>query len=183
MIEREEMAYIIQEIKDHPERPWNTPNKELAKAVFTEIRKEYPQAILCDAWINSWILLDDTQRRDLMEHLQKIEERRLEELGQLRAAMDQLRTSEEKLRAWLDQKIAQKVECCATRDYNHRISACDARPKGIQLFKGIETVAECLGEELHSEPRMEDVRYTINYGSWEILQLGKSEESNDTEDI
>ena len=108
MIEKEEIAYIIQEIKDHPEKPWNTPNKELAKAVFAQIREESPQATLCDAWINSWILLDDTQRRDLTEHLQQIEERRLEELGQLRAALDQLRTSEEeRLRAWLDQKIAQ----------------------------------------------------------------------------
>ena len=178
MIEKEEIAYIIQEIKDHPEKPWNTPNKELAKAVFAQIREEYPQTTLCDAWINSWILLDDTQRRDLTEHLQQIEERRLEELGQLRAALDQLRTSEEeRLRAWLDQKIAQMQGWCDTRDYTARIGICESRQNKIQFFEGIETVAKCLGEELSVRAWNDKEVLHFLYKGWEIMQIGRTEEN------
>ena len=178
MIEKEEIAYIIQEIKDHPEKPWNTPNKELAKAVFAQIREESPQATLCDAWINSWILLDDTQRRDLTEHLQQIEERRLEELGQLRASLDQLRTSEEeRLRAWLDQKIAQMQGWCDTRDYTARIGICESRQNKIQFFEGIETVAKCLGEELSVRAWNDKEVLHFLYKGWEIMQIGRTEEN------
>ena len=176
MIEKEEIAYIIQEIKDHPEKPWNTPNKELAKAVFAQIREESPQATLCDAWINSWILLDDTQRRDLTEHLQQIEERRLEELGKLRAAMDQLRASEEEnLRAWLDQKITQMQDWRESWAYNDQICLCE-RDQKIQLYKGIETLAGCLGAELAVEKWEDKEVLHLFYKGWKIMQLGRSEE-------
>lgn len=178
MIEREEIAYFIQEIKEHPEHPWNTPNKELAAAVYAEIRKEYHKATLCDAWMNSWILLNDTQRRDLTEYLQEIEEMRLEELEQLHAALGQLRTSEEeRLRAWLDQKIAQMQAWCDTRDYNGRIGICESRQNKLHLFEGIETVAKCLGEELSvREWQDKEVLYFF-YKGWEIMQIGRPEES------
>lgn len=176
MIEKEEIAYIIQEIKDHPEKPWNTPNKELAKAVFAQIREESPQATLCDAWINSWILLDDTQRRDLMEHLQQIEERRLEELGQLRAAMDQLRTSEEeKLRAWMDKKIAQMQDWLDGWAYNDQICICEGGQR-IPFYKGIETLAGCLGAELAVEKWEDKEVLHLFYKGWAMMQVGRSGE-------
>ena len=146
MIEKEEIAYIIQEIKDHPEKPWNTPNKELAKAVFAQIREEYPQTTLCDAWINSWILLD-----------------------QLRAS------EEENLRAWLDQKITQMQDWRESWAYNDQICLCE-RDQKIQLYKGIETLAGCLGAELAVEKWEDKEVLHLFYKGWKIMQLGRSEE-------
>ncbi|MCM1190642.1 MAG: hypothetical protein NC541_15285 [bacterium] len=177
MIDRDEIVCMLEQIKRHPEIPWNTPDRELAAAVYDEVKKDCPEARLCDTWINSWIVCSEGSRQELLEMLRSHIRRGEEELEELREAVRQLYATEgERISDWLDGQIRRKREYRENRDYSDGISLCGGDADMLQLYKGIETVAEALGRELSSYQVKDRTEHQFRYGGVEICQLRSTEE-------
>lgn len=96
MFDKEEIDYYIQEVREHPENVWNTPDEALAHEVFAEISKDNPEARLytlrAGCGLSNWITHNKDQRQELLQMLQNIEERKAEELEELRETIREIET-------------------------------------------------------------------------------------------
>lgn len=177
MINREELMkevmLEVQEIRNHPDRIWSSKDRNLAVQVCMEIKKEYPEAVLCDAWWGAfWIPLNETQREELRDMLEDVLENQKGEIGRLELALAQLRVTEkEKLEAWLARKIKEQDRLCVGRDYSETIKGCIDGEKCFQLYKGIDEAAAVLGKEIRQERRRGKIRKSFRFRDCEILQL------------
>lgn len=172
-VEREDIEIEVQEIRNHPEKIWSSKNRVLAGKVLEEIRKEYPEAVLCE-WMSCWIPLNGSQREELRDMLEDIRENQLDELHQLQYAIRQLRVTEkEKLEGWLEQKIVEKEALQAGRDYSEKIQSCITEKDAgyFQLYQGIEEAAEILGETLLEEEREGIHKKSFRFQGREIIQV------------
>lgn len=96
MNEAEEIDYYIQEVQEHPENTWSTPDEALAHEVYAEISKDNPEARLytlrASCGLSNWITHNKDQRRELLQMLKNIEERKAEELEELRETIREIET-------------------------------------------------------------------------------------------
>lgn len=84
MFSKEEIYYYAQEVIEHPESHWSTSNDQLATEVFEEVKKVKPEVKLYRVGTNSWIIQNEDQKAELLQMLENIEERKAEELEELR---------------------------------------------------------------------------------------------------
>lgn len=75
MIDRAEYNYFRAEMLKRKTKPYIMHNEPLAKAYYSEIKKEYPAASIYFYDIAQYICLDDRGRRALMKLLKKQQEK------------------------------------------------------------------------------------------------------------
>lgn len=88
---KEDVDYYVGEIREHPEHPWSSTNRQLAESVYKEVSKQCATAKLYHGHFNHWITQNAEQERELLEMLERITERREEELESLRETMEEIK--------------------------------------------------------------------------------------------